>query len=124
MVHQIQILRPGSNKIPVILQTLSGQAVKLKKGTKAAHVMVGNMVPTMLAPAPKMDKNVSKRAAGNAPKAAFLGTLLQMMIIDLGNFLITWILVVFSHGLHNNSSQLENFFMDYQHLFVMNMISS
>ena len=34
VVQQIQILRPGSNKIPVVLQNLSCRVLKIKKGTK------------------------------------------------------------------------------------------
>ena len=34
------------------------QAVKLKKGTKVAHVMAGNVLPPMSAP--KLDENVPK----------------------------------------------------------------
>ena len=55
----MQILRPGSNKFVVILLNLSCQAVKLKKVTKVAHVMAGNMVTPMLAP--KLGENIPKR---------------------------------------------------------------
>ena len=38
VIQQIQILRPGSNKIPVVLQNLSCRVLKIKKGTNMAHV--------------------------------------------------------------------------------------
>ena len=34
VVQQIHILRPGSNKIPVVLQNLSCRVLKIKKGQK------------------------------------------------------------------------------------------
>ena len=37
IVHQLQILKPGSDRIPVILWNLSGRTLKLKKGTNVAH---------------------------------------------------------------------------------------
>ena len=51
----------------MILSNLSCQAVKLKKGTRVAHVMAGNVVPPMLAL--KLDENIPKGAAGNTPKS-------------------------------------------------------
>ena len=41
--------------------------MKLKKGTRVAHVMMGNVVPPMLAP--KLDENILEGAAGNTPKS-------------------------------------------------------
>ena len=38
VVHQLQILKPGSDRIPVVLQNLSGRALKLKKGISVAYV--------------------------------------------------------------------------------------
>ena len=39
VVQQIQILRPGSNKISAVLQNLSCRVFKIKKGPKIAHVI-------------------------------------------------------------------------------------
>ena len=38
VMQQIQILKPGCNKIPVVLQNLSFRVLKIKKGMKIAHV--------------------------------------------------------------------------------------
>ena len=40
--------------------------MKLKKGTKIAHIIAGNVVPTMLVL--KMDENVPEGVAGKTPK--------------------------------------------------------
>ena len=85
VVHQIQILRPGSNKIPIVLQNLSCWVVKIKKGTKIAHVVASNVVPPIVAPQP--DENVPRKVAGNPQKVTYLRTLLKRMVIDFGNTL-------------------------------------
>ena len=47
IVHQLQILKPGSDIIPVILQNLSSRTLKLKKGTIVAHAEVSQVVPSL-----------------------------------------------------------------------------
>ena len=44
VVHQLQILKPRSDRIPVILQNLSGRTLKLKRGTSVAHVEASQVV--------------------------------------------------------------------------------
>ena len=44
IVHQLQILKPRSDRIPVILQNLSGRTLKLKRGTNVAHVETSQVV--------------------------------------------------------------------------------
>ena len=45
VVHQLQILKPGSDRIPMVLQNLSGRTLKLKKGMNVAHVEASQVVP-------------------------------------------------------------------------------
>ena len=45
VVHQLQILKPGSDRLPMVLQNLSGRNLKLKKGTNVAHVEASQVVP-------------------------------------------------------------------------------
>ena len=47
-VQQIQTLKPRSNKILVVLRNLSCRTLKVRKGTKIAHVEASNIVPTMV----------------------------------------------------------------------------
>ena len=47
VVHQLQILKPGSDRIPVVLRNLSGRALKLKRGTSVAHVEASQVVPAL-----------------------------------------------------------------------------
>ena len=45
VVHQLQVLKPGSDRIPMVLCNLSGRTLKLKKGTNVAHVEASQVVP-------------------------------------------------------------------------------
>ena len=62
-VHQLQILKPRSDRILVILQNLSSRTLKLKKGTNVAHVEVSQVVPSL--DSSLMQENTYEKAAGN-----------------------------------------------------------
>ena len=47
IVHQLQILKPRSDRIPVILWNLSSRTLILKKGTKVAHAEASQVVPSL-----------------------------------------------------------------------------
>ena len=119
MVQQIQILRPGSNKIPVMLQNLSCQAVKLKKGVKVAHMMAGNVVPPMLTP--KMDENIPERDAVNTPKSNLPrnppendDNRLKKCFINLDlSGIVSWT--------EKQQQSVRDLLLEYQHLFAMNL---
>ena len=70
VAQQIQTLKPGSNKIPVVLRNLSCRTLKVRKGMKIAHVEASNIVPTMVNQG--LPKNVLEKEAGNAPKSTLL----------------------------------------------------
>ena len=70
IAQQIQPLKPGSNKIPVVLRNLSCRTLKVRKGMKIAHVEAINIVPTMVNQ--RLSENVLEKEAGNAPKSIFL----------------------------------------------------
>ena len=73
VIHQIQILKLGSNKISVVLQNLSCRTLKIKKGMKIAHVEASNVVPSLMTS--QLPKNVLKMVAGNCPKSNLLKNL-------------------------------------------------
>ena len=45
VVHQLQVLKPGSDRIPMVIWNLSGRTLKLKKGMNVAHVEASQVVP-------------------------------------------------------------------------------
>ena len=69
-VQQIQTLKPGSNKIPVVLRNLSCRALKVRKGMKIAHVEASNIVPTMVKQ--RLSESILEEEAGNVLKNTFL----------------------------------------------------
>ena len=73
VMQQIQILKPGSNKIPLVLQNLSCRVLKINKGMKIAHVEASNVVPALMAP--QLDENMPERVAGKLPKSNLLENL-------------------------------------------------
>ena len=66
IMQQIQILKPGSNKIPVILQNLSCRVLKIRKGMKIAHAEASNVVPSLMTSC--LSKNVPEKVARKSPK--------------------------------------------------------
>ena len=55
VVHQLQVLKPGSDRIPMVLWNLSGRILKLRKGTNVAHVEVSQVVPLFSDPLERGD---------------------------------------------------------------------
>ena len=70
IAQQIETLKPGSNKIPVVLRNLSCRTLKVKMGMKIAHVEASSIVPTVVNQ--RLPKNILKKEAGNAPKSTLL----------------------------------------------------
>ena len=66
IAQQIQVLKPGSNKIPVMIRNLSCRTLKIKKGIKIAQEKASNIVPPLISS--QVSKNVPKKVVGNAPE--------------------------------------------------------
>ena len=47
VVHQLQILKPGSDRVLVVLWNLSDRTLKLKRGTSVVHVEASQLVPPL-----------------------------------------------------------------------------
>ena len=62
IAQQIQVLKPGSNKIAVIIRNLYCRTLKLKKQTKIGHVEASNTVPSMVSS--QIPKNIPKQGCG------------------------------------------------------------
>ena len=66
IVHQLQIVQLGSDRIPVILQNLSGRTLRLKKGTNVAHVEASQVVPPL--DSFTKQENTYGKVTGNSPE--------------------------------------------------------
>ena len=64
VAQQIQVQKPGSKKVPVLLRNLSCRTLKVKRGIKIAHVEASNIVLMMVSQ--KIPENVLKKEARNA----------------------------------------------------------
>ena len=62
VVHQLQVLKPGSDRISMVLWNLSSRTLKLKKGTNVDHVEASQVVPLFNEPLERGDvcKEVTK----------------------------------------------------------------
>ena len=65
-IQQIQTLKPGLNKILVVLRNLSCRTLKVRKGMEIANVEASNIVPTVGTPG--LSENILEKGAGNGLK--------------------------------------------------------
>ena len=68
IVHQLQILKPRLDRIPVILWNLSSRTLKLKNGTNVAHAEAIQVVPSL--DSSPMPENIYVKVAGNTPESS------------------------------------------------------
>ena len=66
VAQQLQVLKPGSNNIPVVLRNLSCRTLKLKKGMKVAHVEASSIVPPLVGSG--ISENVLKKEGWKCSK--------------------------------------------------------
>ena len=64
VVHQLQILKPGSDRIPVVLWNLSGRTLKLN--TSVAHVEASQVVPPL--DSSVVQEDMYEKVTRNIPK--------------------------------------------------------
>ena len=50
VVAQLQILKAGSDRVPMVLQNLTSRTLKLKKGMNVAHVEASQVIPSLKKP--------------------------------------------------------------------------
>ena len=88
IMQQIQILKPGSNKIPVVLLNLSCRVLKIRKGTKLAHVEASNVVPSSMTS--QLSKNVPRKVARETQKGNLLENLPKGDSVRLEKLFESW----------------------------------
>ena len=119
VAQQIQVLKPGSNKIPVVLRNLSCRTLKLKKGTKIAHVEASSIVPPMVSSG--MSKNVLEKEAGNAPKSTLLENLLEAKEERIEKILESLNLQSIESWNEQQQQSARALIREYQHLFALTL---
>ena len=56
-VSSYETFKQGGNRVTFGLQNMMREKIILKRGTRVAHALAANIVPTMLAPDPSMDRS-------------------------------------------------------------------
>ena len=117
VMQQIQILKSRSNKIPVVVQNLSCRVLKLRKGTKIAHVDASNVVPSLLTS--QLFENVPDKVVGNSLKSKLVKNLPEGNHSRLERLFQSLNL----KGIEDEQQQqsAKNPMTEYQHLFAMNL---
>ena len=75
VIHQLQILKSGSDRILIVLRNLTSRTLKLKKGANVAHAEASQVVPLFNNPLEKgnvceeITKDITKESlSGESPK--------------------------------------------------------
>ena len=119
VVHQLQIVKPGSDRIPMVLQNLSGRTLKLKKGTNVAHVEASQVVPLFDYPLERGDvcegitENITKRSQSEdltKEKGERMIRILEKL--DLTGIEL-WT--------EQQQCSIKKLLKEYQHLFALNL---
>ena len=119
VIQQIHILKPGSNKIPVVLSNLSCRVLKIRKGMKIAHVEASNVVPSLMTS--QLYENVPEKVA----EKPLNGNLFEKLHGEKNSRLKKCFESLNLHGIESWEKQQQqsarDLIMEYQHLFAMNL---
>ena len=119
VVHQLQILKPGSDRIPVILHNLSGRTLKLKRGTKVAHEEVSQVVPPL--DSPVIQENTYGKAIGNVPEENQSKNPFKKNDERLSKILEKLDLEGIESWTEQQQYSIRKLLEEYQHLFALNL---
>ena len=117
--QQIQVLKPGSNKIPVVIRNLSCRTIKLKKGTKIACLKASSIVSPMVSF--QMSENVLKQGAENAPKSDLLKNIPEAKEGRVKEILESLNLQSIESWNEQQQQSARALIMEYQHLFALTL---
>ena len=113
------MLKPGSNKIPVVLRNLSCRTLKLKKGTKIAHVEASSIVPLMINS--RVSESILKKDAGNAPKSTLLKNVPKVQEERIEKILESLNLQSIESWNEQQQQSARVLIREYQHLFALTL---
>ena len=119
VVHQLQILKPGSDRIPVILCNLSGRALKLKRGTNVAHVEASQVVPPL--DRSVVQEDMYEKVTRDIPKENQSENSSKKNDERLSNFLEKLDLEGIESWTEQQQCSVRKLLEEYQHLFALNL---
>ena len=119
IAQQMQVLKPGSNKIAVMIRNLSCRTLKLKKGMKIGHVEASNIVLPMVSS--WMLENVPEQYVGNAPKNILLKDQPEEKKDRVQKIFESLNLQGIESWNEQQHQSARALITEYQHLFAMNL---
>ena len=119
VARQIQVLKLGSNKIPVVLRNLSCRTLKVRKGMKIAHVEASNIVPIMVNQG--LPENMLEKEAGNAPKSTLLKNVPDTKEETIDKILESLSLQGIESWSKQQQQSAKSLIRAYQHLFALTL---
>ena len=119
IVRQLQILKPRSDRIPVILRNLYGRTLKLKKGMNVAHVEASQVVPSL--DSSPMQENTYEKVAGNTPESSHPENSFGEDDDRLSKILEKLDLKGIESWTEQQQQSVRKLLKEYQHLFTLNL---
>ena len=119
VAHQLQILKPRSDRIPVILQNLSGRTLKLKRGTSVAHVEASQVVPPLDSSVTQED--MYEKVTRDIPKENQSGNSSEKNDERLSKILEKLDLEGIESSTEQQQCSVRKLLEEYQHLFALNL---
>ena len=118
-VQQIQTLKPGSNKILVVLRNLSCRILKVRKGMKIGHVEASNIVPTIVKQ--RLLENMLEKEAGNVPENTLLESVPKAKEKKIEKILGSLDLQGIESWNEQQQQSARFLIREYQHLFALTL---
>ena len=119
IAQQDQVLKPGSNKVTIVIRNLSCRPLKIKKGTKIAHVEARNIVPPLISS--QMPENIAEQVVGNAPESNLLKNLPKEKEGRVQKIFESLNLQGIESWNRQQQQSARGLIAEYQHLFAMNL---
>ena len=117
--HQLQILKPRSDRIPVVLQNLSSRTLKLKRGISVAHVEASHVVPPWDSSLGRGD--TCRRVTRNIPKENQYEDSPKKDDKRLSKILEKFDLEGIKAWTEQQQCSVKKLLEEYQHLFALNL---
>ena len=101
----------------MVLRNLSCRTLKVRKGTKIAHVEASNIVPTMVKQ--RLSENILEKEAGNAPKTPYLRVVPEAKEKRIEKILESLNLQGIESWNEQQQQSAKSLIREYQHLFAL-----
>ena len=119
VVSQLQILKPGSDRISIVLRNLTSRTLKLKKGINVAHVEASQVVPLFDEPLEK--GKVCEEVTENINRESQSEDLTKKRGKRMSKILEKIDLTGIESWTEQQQYSVKKLLEEYQHLFALNL---